>query len=822
MKFAAPMKFAAQALELARKSLALAVFAVICAGALAITAPSPASATVVSSIQVDGNQRVDDDTVIAYMVLQPGQTYTASAADESLKALFATGLFEDVSISLSGRTVLVVVVENPLINRVAFEGNSRLEDSALGAAVESQPRSMLTRAKVQADVQRILQLYRARGRFGARVEPKIIDLPDNRVNLVFEIDEADKTSVRRINFIGNQAFGDGTLRDVITTSERNFLSWLNSRDVYDPDRLEADQELLRRFYLSQGYADFRVISAVADFDRERNAFFITITVDEGERYRFGAIDIESNVPDIDAEVLRGTVHPREGDTYNVEEVDKTLEDLTFELATSGYAFAQVRPRGFRDVDTRTIDITFVIDEGPRAYIERINIRGNTRTQDTVIRREFDFAEGDAFNQVMLDRAERRLDALRYFESTSLTVEPGSAPDRVIINVAVVEQPTGEFSAGAGYSTSDGFIGEVSISERNFLGRGQFVRIALGFGEERQSFDFSFTEPYFTGRRVSFGFDVYSRQRDDVNDSGFDTDTLGGGIRFGLPLNDDLTLNLSTQVFERDVQVSGDLDRSPVGNFAGAEDRDLDGDGILDSTVSRAIRQIDGDVTYAVLGYDLVYNTVDSTRRPSNGLYLKFGQALGYAAEQNLSSIAGDVSYLRTDVEGRLYEEIRADYIAMLKVEGGYIASIGDGDVLLTDSYFKGGETIRGFKRAGIGPRDLTTGDSLGGKFFASATAELTFPVAFLPDELGFRGAIFADAGILTSPGLTGLPACVTNVPATPATGCVASDSSIRSSVGFGLLWDSPFGPLRADFGIPLTKEDYDETEIFRFGAGARF
>lgn len=816
------MNIAAHLLQLARNFSLVVLLAVMCAGATAMVAPSPANATVVSSIDVDGNQRVDDDTVRAYMVLQPGRTYTASAADESLKALFATGLFEDVSISLRGSVVLVVVVENPLINRVAFEGNSRLDDNALTAAVESQPRSMLTRAKVQADVQRILQLYRGRGRFGARVEPKIIDLPDNRVNLVFEIDEADKTSVRRINFIGNQAFGDGTLRDVIMTSERNFLSWLNSSDVYDPDRLEADQELLRRFYLSQGYADFRVISAVADFDRERNAFFITITVDEGERYTFGAIDIESNVPDIDADVLRSTVRPREGDTYNVEEIDKTLEDLTFELATSGYAFAQVRPRGFRDADTRTIDITFVIDEGPRAYIERINIRGNTRTKDSVIRREFDFAEGDAFNQVMLDRAERRLEALRFFESTSLTVEPGSAPDRVVINVAVVEEPTGEFSAGAGYSTSDGFIAEVSISERNFLGRGQFVRIAVGFGEERQNFDFSFTEPYFMGRRVSFGFDVYSRQRDDVNDSGFDTDTLGGGIRFGLPLNDDVTLNVSTQVFKREVDVSGDLDRTPIGNFAGPEDRDLDGDGVLDSAVSQAIRQIDGDVTYAVVGYDLIYNTVDSKQRPSNGIFLKFGQALGYAVEQNLSTITGDISYLRTDVEGRLYKEVRADYVAMLKVEGGYIASIGDADVLLTDSYFKGGETIRGFERAGIGPRDLTTGDSLGGKFFASATAELTFPFAFLPDELGFRGAIFADAGILTNPGFTGLPTCVTTSPAAPATGCVASDSTIRSSIGFGLLWDSPFGPLRADFGIPLTKEDYDQTEIFRFGAGARF
>ncbi len=796
------------------RSLVFSAFVLFSAAAvLSVAAPGQAQAATVSSIVVEGNERIDADTIRAYMALSPGQTYTAAAADESLNALFATGLFSDVEIELRGRTVVVQVVENPLINDVVFEGNDKLEDGTLQAAIESQPRSMLTRSKLQADVQRILQLYRGRGRFGARVEPQIIDLPDNRVNLIFEIDEADKTSVSRINFIGNVVYSDSQLRDEITTSQRNFLSFLNNRDVYDPDRLEADQELLRRFYLKHGYADFRVISAVADLDRERNVFFITITVDEGERYNFGDIEIESNVPDIDPEELRRALRTHPGDTYNAELIDKTLEDLTIELAERGYAFAQVRPRGSRDPDTREIGITYVIDEGQRAYIERIEIRGNTRTLDSVIRREFDFAEGDAFNRVLIDRAQRRLNDLRFFQAARIITEPGSAPDRVVLLVDVIEEPTGEFSVGGGFSTQDGFLGELSVSERNFLGRGQFVRVAVAFGERREEYRFSFTEPYFLGRRISFGFDVYSRRRDDVNDSLYDSEEIGGGLRFGLPLNDDLRLNLRYNIFERTIDVPFGLRdgcrilSTGVREGCNAVDNDP-------REASLAVQQLNGTRLYSILGYGLVYSTLDSIRNPTEGVRLEF--------DQDFAGLGGDVAYISTEVEGRYYHTLAPQVIGMLKFEAGYRESLNSDPLLISDTFFGGGDTIRGFDNAGYGPRDLVSGDALGGRLKVSATAEVTFPLPLLPEELGLRGAAFADAGILTDVTDTGLPECTSENPALPATGCFVDDGDPRASVGVGLLWDSPFGPIRADLGFPILKKDYDETQLFRFGAGARF
>jgi outer membrane protein insertion porin family len=393
--------------------------------------PQPALAQVVQQVVVEGNRRVDAETIRNYMTIQPGQSYSERAASESLAALFATGLFADVRMQMRANQLVVTVQENPIINIVSFEGNRQINDSTLRQSVESEPRGVFTRATVQNDVVRILQLYRRAGRFGARVEPQVIELPENRVNLVFEIDEGDKTSVQRISFVGNQAFSDRNLRDVITTSERNWLSWLKTSDIYDPERLEADQELLRRHYLKNGYADFRVVSAVADFDRERNAFYITITVDEGAQYRVGNVEVESFVRDVDPETLRRLIRNSPGEVYNPEDVDKSLEDMTFALANQGYAFAQVRPRGVRDFQASTISLTYVVEEGPRVYVERIDIRGNTRTLDTVIRRELDFVEGDAYNAVLVERAQRRLERLRYFKSIDVTRERGSADLRLI-------------------------------------------------------------------------------------------------------------------------------------------------------------------------------------------------------------------------------------------------------------------------------------------------------------------------------------------------------------------------------------------------------
>lgn len=744
---------------------------------------------VINQIVVRGNRRVETQTIIGYLRIGTGERYDAFKIDQSFKELFATGLFEDVKITLEGTTLVVAVVENPIINRVAFEGNRKLTDTVLAAEVELRARVVLTRTKVQNDVQRILTLYRRSGRFGARVEPKIIQLPQNRVDLVFEITEGDKTGVSRITFIGNKAFSDSDLRKVITTGETGILSFLRSDDIYDPDRLAADQELLRRHYLRNGYADFRIISAVAELDHERNAFFITITVDEGQRYSFGAVQIESNVRAIDPELLRGAVHTYEGEVYNLELIDRTLEDLTLEVSKLGYAFAQVRPRGERDPVTRTVAITFVIDEGPRVYIERINIRGNTRTQDDVIRREFDLVEGDPYNRVLIDRAERRLNGLGFFKKVSITREPGSAPDRVIVVVEVEEQPTGQLSLGAGYSTADGVLGDVSISERNLLGRGQFVRLALSASGKRTDIDFSFTEPYFMDRRVSAGIDLFSREVDLTSESSYKSRQRGGGVRFGFPLTPDLSLTTRYQ-----------LSREEIAD--------------VPATASAAVKAEAGKATTSLVGYTLRFDTVDNKRNPTNGLYMTL--------TQDLAGVGGDVKYLRTTAEARLYQEIYDDLIGVLRIEGGHIFGFGD-DVRVSDGFFKGGETVRGFARSGIGPRDGTTGDALGGKTYIAASAEVQFPLYGVPDELGFRGAVFADAGTVFGSDAKGKLYDIAPVDGIPeSTITVLDSSSIRSSVGVSILWNSPFGPLRADFAHVLSSRAFDDEQSFRFGGGTQF
>ncbi len=813
--------------------------------------PSSAIAQTIQSIEVEGNRRVDADTIRNYVTMQPGQGYSARAASESVQALFATGLFADVSIDMRASRLVVTVEENPILNEVAFEGNSELGDNTIRQAIESEPRGVFTRATVQNDVVRILRLYRRAGRFGARVEPQVIELPENRVNLVFEINEGDKTSVQRISFVGNEAFSDRNLRDVITTSERNWLSWLKSSDIYDPERLEADQELLRRHYLRYGYADFQVVSAVADFDRERNGFFITITVDEGEQYKVGDINVESYVPDVDPEQLRRLVRLRSGSIYNANEVDRSLEDMTFELANRGYAFAQVRPRGRRDFDNNLIHLDFVVEEGPRVYVERIEVRGNTRTLDTVVRRELDFAEGDAYNAVLVERAKRRLEQLRYFASIDISRQQGSAHDRVVVVITVEEEPTGEISVGGGYSTADGWLADVSLTERNLLGRGHILRIGGQLGQRSRGVDFSFTEPYFLGRRLAAGIDLFWREQDARRTTSFRSETIGGGVRLGFDLTDDLQMVTRYQVYRRKIDFDDSdniwLDGCPPAcgfdaNTLANPGYPFGGQqwGVFAPEVSIPIKQAFGDRTYSAVGYDLTYSTLDSYTRPSDGFYLKFSQ--------DVAGAGGDVNFVRSEIDGRFYHEVRPDLIAMLQARGGHIAGWGGDDVLVTDTFMLGGEIVRGFAPNGFGPRDLTPAtrqESLGGKTYAAVTAELQFPIPLLPEELGFSGAFFADAGVLFDVGFTGnrtgnialdlgnyLPECVAvsgrSGVAPPefesiAPGhCYVDDTNLRASVGFSLLWESPFGPLRADVGYAFQKEDYDDTQLLRFGASRSF
>jgi outer membrane protein insertion porin family len=575
---------------------------------------SQAEAAVANRIVVEGNQRVDDATVAAYVLIQPGESYSAEQVDESLKGLFETGLFADVQIQQRGGDLVVTVVENPVINEIAFEGNKRFKDDQLATVVQSEARGVFTRAKVQGDVQRILELYRRGGRFQASVTPQTIELPNGAVNLVFVVAEGPSTGISTINFIGNQAYGDQRLRNVIETRQSGYLGFLRSTDLYDPDRLTSDEEKLRRYYLDRGYADFQVVSSVADLDRERNTFFITFTVNEGPRYRFGQIAVDTTIPGIDTAELQRLVATDEGDVFSNAEIDQSLEAITLYMARSGFPFAEARSRLERNPDDLTVGVTYVVDEGARTYVERIDVRNNARTRDYVIRREFDIAEGDAYNRVLVDRAERRLRNLGYFSDVRITTEPGSTPDRVILVADVTEQPTGDFSFGAGYSTAEGIVGDVSLTERNFLGRGYLLRVAAGGGANSRNYEFGFTDPYFLGRRISAGFNVFRREYDETDTREYEFDTTGGGLTFGFPITENFTVQVGNQLEFKEIDVEEDkCDYSDADPTPGDGDNEL-----LDNNVSRAICDEQGETFVSSVNYSLIYDSLDNRRDPREG------------------------------------------------------------------------------------------------------------------------------------------------------------------------------------------------------------
>jgi len=750
---------------------------------------------VIQDIRVEGNKRVEPETVRSYLTFSTGDAYDPAKVDESLKALFATGLFQDVRIRREGSTIVIVLMESPIVSRVAFEGNREVEDDTLAAEVQLKARAVYTRARVQADVQRILDVYRRQGLYAAQVDPKIINLDNNRIDVVFEISEGPSTKVRAINFIGNSAFSDSQLRYVISTTQTNLLSFLKGTNVYDPDRLNLDRELLRQFYMKNGYADVRIVSATADLDRDGRGFFITFTIEEGERYRFGPIDVESALPSVNVDALRHVILTRTGRVYNAEKVEKTIEALTIEVSQQGYAFGQVRPRFERDEATHTMGIVYTIDEGPRIYIERINIVGNFRTEDNVIRREFRLAEGDAFNRLLVEAARKRLRALGFFKTVDIDTQPGSAPDRVIIVVKVEEQPTGELSFGAGYSTSEGVIGDISITERNLMGKGQYVRLGFSGSLERAQVDFSFTEPHFLDRNLAAGFDVFYKEVDFQDVASFSQRDAGGDIRLGFPIADNTQLGLRYKFEKEDIfNVS--------------------------SNASLAVKESAGTSNVSSVGYTVAYDTRNLPQSPTSGIFASFSQ--------DLAGVGGDVNYIRSVADARGYYPITNKLTLVGRVQGGNIEGWGGDDVRMTDLFFKGGETIRGFKRAGIGPRDAcedpVTGervhpcskDALGGKVYWATTAELRFPFPFIPDNLGMQGAVFVDAGSLFDPSDFALNAVARE-------GSFIFDSSqVRLSSGFSIIWQSPLGPLRADIAQALLKADFDKTEIFRFGASTNF
>jgi outer membrane protein insertion porin family len=781
--------------------VAMAALVVLAVAELVFVSAPPvqAQSNAIREIRVVGNRRVEPETVRSYLKFNAGDAYDPGKVDESLKALFATGLFSDVRIDREAAGVLITVVENPVINQVAFEGTREVDKAAQDAEDQLKPRTDFTRARAQADVQRILDLYRRQGRLAAAVEPKLIELDSNRVNLVFEIAEGGATKVKAINFLGNRAFSDSQLRDIITTTQSGLFDFLKGTNIYDPDRLSLDRELLRQYYLKNGYADARVVSAGAELDRDGSGFFITFVIDEGEIFKFGAINIESAVAGGDAQALQSELLTVSGKTFNQSQMDKTVERLTLVVSERGLAFARVRPRAARDAAARLINVTYVIDEGPRVYIERINIIGNVRTRDYVIRREFRLAEGDAYNPFMVDKAKKRLQQIGFFKTVEIKRRPGSAPDRVILDVEVLEQSTGELSFGAGYSTSEGIIGDVSISERNLLGRGQFLRLRLAGSQERMQIDLSFTEPRFLDRNLAAGFDLFHK---DVNLSAanaFRTRTTGGSLRLGFPIAENLWLTNSYTL-----TVSSIYD--------------------VQEGASRAIKEAEGQAVTSSWGVSLGYDARNHPKSPTSGYYL--------TTSVEFAGLGGDVQYWRVGAEGRYYYPITEKITFVARALGGHIGPWGGEDLRLIDLFYKGGETIRGFNRGGFGPRDLLTHDALGGDTFWAVTTEVRFPFPFIPDDLGMSGAVFADAGSLFGAGAGAKKLdghCGEAPTINPVSGvysfsgvCLADSSSVRASAGVSLIWNSPLGPLRLDVAKALKKEPYDTEQLIRFGASTRF
>src|SRR6476469_2428333 len=814
------------------------------AGSVTVAFSDAAVAQTASSIVVEGSRRVEADTIRSYFKPGPGGRIGPEQEDEALKALIATGLFSDVRINHAGGRIVVTVVENPVINRVAFEGNKKAKDEQLSAEVQSKPRGTLSRPTVQADVQRIIEIYHRTGRFDVSVDPKIIELPNNRVDLVFEIREGDKTGIKDIRFVGTKAYSSSRLKEVVKTSESNILSFLQTTDIYDPDRIEADRDLLRRFYLKHGYADVRIVSAIGEYDPAKKGFVVTYTIDEGAQYRLGTVEVMSNVLAIDAAGLRSQLKLGEGSVYNADLVEKTVEAMTIQAARQGYAFANVRPRGDRNFEAKTINLAFVVEEGARAYIERINIRGNTRTRDYVIRREFDLGEGDAYNRALIDRAERRLQNLNYFKTVKITNEPGSAPDRVVINVDVEEQPTGEFSVSGGYSTADGLIGEVSVADRNLMGRGNYAKASVSYGQYVRGFDLTFVEPFLFGYRMAGGIDLFARQNFRSSYVSYDSQTVGTNLRLGFALTEEIAfqprysfyqqkITLPNQYnncqFSSNALINGGLGVTPA-NEANGSDTNVLANGpfggcYADGEASLAIRKelAAGPVNVSLVGYTMSYNTLDNNKLPTSGLFAEL--------RQDFAGVGGDVDFIRTSVETRKYYEVFSDVVSVFKLQAGNISSWGGQQLRMLDHFQMGPNLVRGFSPAGIGPRDLTPGttnDALGGSLYWGASVEAQTPLYFLPKDVGIKLAVFADAGSLWSyKGPT-----FWNVTGETLQVGLDSPSMVRSSVGVGLLWDSPLGPLRFDLAYPITKycatptaggpEVCDRTQFFRFSGGTKF
>ncbi|MCV9997169.1 outer membrane protein assembly factor BamA [Pararhizobium sp. YC-54] len=752
-------------------------------GIVTLASATVAEAATINRVEVRGATRVSPETVRANITIVPGKSFSNGDIDSSVKRLYSTGYFSDVSINVSGGTLVVTVSENQLVNQVVFNGNRKIKDDKLQAVVRTRSLGPYSEATAESDIQAIKDAYAGIGREDVTVTTQVVPIAEGRVNLAFVINEGDRTKITAINFVGNNAYSNGRLEAVISTKESGIFSFLNRKDVYNADKLHADEELLRQFYYNRGYADFRVVSSDAVLDEATNEYTVTITVEEGERYDFGTVNVESTVEGVDAEELKGLVQTSEGSIYKAKDVQDSISAISKRVASQGYPFARVTPRGNRDFGNRTIAVDYLVDQGERAYIERIEIRGNTRTRDYVIRREFDMSEGDAFNQEMITTAKRRLDALGYFSTVNISTQPGSASDRVVVIVDVQDQSTGSFGIGAGYSAGSGggFLLEASIEEKNFLGRGQYIRLAAGRGEDSRTYNVSFTEPYFLGYRLAAGFDIFKNEN-DYDDDNYSYEDEGFSLRVTAPITERVSTTFRYNLTQMDY--SGD-----TADLSSPYDRAVNGSPWTRSSISQT----------------LTYNSLDDSTLPHEGILA--------SATQEYAGLGGTSDFYKLTGKAKWYYTVNddADIIASLAGSAGHVFNTG-GKMEVFDQFQLGQNDIRGFERNGVGPRSGKYGDSIGGTTYFTASAEATFPLPFVSRDAGFRGAIFADAGTLYG----------NDVDTTADDRIEGTNSSLRASVGLGLIWASPFGPLRVDYAFPIAKEDFDRVQNLKFGISSSF
>jgi len=733
-----------------------------------------AQAQTVSSIKVDGNKRVDDTTVRSYLTIKVGDAATSAAIQASIDSLSATGLFDKVSVRYSSHVLHVSLSENPIVASVLFEGNQRFSDAELLAMINLASRGTYTDERLAGDIRSIELAYDDAGYNGVKVNARTEIVDADRMRVVFTVDEGDRAGIAAINFTGNTVFSSNTLKSIISTRESHILSWLFNDDQMSQEKLNADKEKIRYYYANRGYPDAQVLSAVAEFDTARNAYFINFTISEGERYDFGVIGIETSIPGLDTEALKGSIRTYEGNAYSYQDLQRSVEDLAFRATGQGFAFADVRPRLDRDVANKRFNVTYLVDEGARVYVERINIYGNTKTRDFVIRRELDFAEGDPFNRSMVTRGKTAIEDLDFFSAVNITTARGSAPDKIVLNIAVVEKSTGDYGFTGGWSTDKGILGEVSLTERNFLGRGQYLKIALGATASGKTYDLSFTEPRFMGLKISAGVDVYKRLVDETPASFFGSDATGGQVRFGIPITEEITANL----------------------MAGFETKTFTDTNPTPADLTSLVGINGTRLNKAFIGYAITYNSVDNQKLPTSGFIANFKQEY----------VGLDHNFIRSEARARYFVPVIRDsgIVASVRGRAGIINDLSGAGAHASETYFKGADLVRGF--SSMGPRNLASGEPLGATMFAGISAELEFPFPVLPENYGIRGAVWADVGYVGDASAMIAPALVT-------TGVT---QKLRSSVGVSLIWNSPFGPLRGDFAQVLQKDSGDQTQMFQF------